>query len=99
MTPWTVAHQPSLLMGFSRQDYWSGLPVPPSGDLLDPGMELSFSTSPALQADSLRLEPKPQMKIINVAETWVLSGEALNREPNHVQSTESESICVVFQFS
>ena len=62
-------------------------------------MELSFSTSPALQADSLWLEPKPQMKIIDIAETWVLSGEALNREPNHVGSTESESICVVFQFS
>ena len=84
MTPWTAARQPSLLMGFSRQDYWSGLPVPPLGDLLDPGMELSFSTSPALQADSLLREPKSQVKTVDVAETWVLSGEALNREPNHV---------------
>ena len=38
-TPWTVAHQASLSMGFSRQDYWSGLPFPPSGDLPGPGIE------------------------------------------------------------
>ena len=45
VTPWTVAHQAPLSMGFSRQEYWSGLPFPSSGDLLDPGME---PTSPAL---------------------------------------------------
>ena len=38
-TPWTVAHQAPLSSGFSRQEYWSGLPCPPPGDLLDPGME------------------------------------------------------------
>ena len=37
-TPWTIALQ-SLSMGFSRQEYWSGLPCPPPGDLLDPGTE------------------------------------------------------------
>ena len=52
--PWTVTCQPSLSMGFSRQDYWSGLPCPPPGDLPDPGIE---STSPASQADSLPTEP------------------------------------------
>ena len=36
-TPWTVAHQASLPMGFSRQEYWSGLPFPSPGDLPDPG--------------------------------------------------------------
>ena len=41
-------------MGFSRQEYWSGLPFPPPGDLPDPGIE---PTSPALQADSLPSEP------------------------------------------
>ena len=45
-TPWTVAHQASLPMGFSRQEYWSGLPLPSPEDLLDPGME---PTSPVLQ--------------------------------------------------
>ena len=37
--PWTVGHQAPLSMGFSRQEYWSGLPFPSPGDLLDPGME------------------------------------------------------------
>ena len=44
-TPWTVARQAPLSMGFSRQEYWSGLPRPPPGDLSDPGIELA---SPAL---------------------------------------------------
>ena len=37
-TPWTVACQPPLSMGFSRQEYWSELPCPPPGDLPDPGI-------------------------------------------------------------
>ena len=39
MTPWTVAHQAPLSMGFSSQEYWSGLPCPPQEDLSDPGIE------------------------------------------------------------
>ena len=54
-TPWTVAHQAPLSMGFSRQEYWSGLPCPPPGDLPDPGIEPVSSITPALQADSLLL--------------------------------------------
>ena len=53
-TPWTVAHQASLSMGFSRQEYWSGLPFPSPGNLPDPGVEPG---SPTLQADSLPSEP------------------------------------------
>ena len=41
-TLWTVASQAPLSMGFSRQEYWSGLPCPPSGDLTDPGIEPAF---------------------------------------------------------
>ena len=48
-TPWTVAHQAPLPMGFPRQEYWSGLPFPSPGDLPDPGIK---PVSPALQADS-----------------------------------------------
>ena len=48
-TPWTVARQAPLPMGFSRQEYWSGKPFPPPGDLVDSGMDPG---SPALQADS-----------------------------------------------
>ena len=39
VTPWTIAHQAPLPMGFSRQEYWSGLPGPPPGDLPDPGIK------------------------------------------------------------
>ena len=48
VTPWTVALQAPLTMGFSRQEYWSGLPCPPLGDLLDPGIEPTSVTTPAL---------------------------------------------------
>ena len=52
-TPWTVACQAPLSMGFSRQAYWSGFPFPSPGDLPDLGIEPG---SPALQADSLPTE-------------------------------------------
>ena len=55
MTLWTVAHQAPLSMGVSRQEYWSGLPFPPPGDLPDPGIEPASPTLPALQADILPL--------------------------------------------
>ena len=48
VTPWTVAHQAPLSMGFSRQEYWSGLPCPSPGDLPDPGIEHGSLMSPAL---------------------------------------------------
>ena len=62
-TPWTVAHQAPLSMGFSRQQYWSGLPFHPPGDLPDPGFK---PESPALQAASLPATPsgKPQKKMV-----------------------------------
>ena len=53
VTPWTVAFQTPLSMGFSRQEYWSGLPFPSPGDLPNPGIE---PRSPALQAVSLPTE-------------------------------------------
>ena len=49
-TLWTVAHQAPLSMGFSRQEYWGGLPFPSPGDLPDPGIE---PRSPTLEADAL----------------------------------------------
>ena len=53
-TPWIVAYQVPLSMGFSRQEYWNGLPFPPPGDLPDPGID---PATPAWQEDSLLLEP------------------------------------------
>ena len=60
VTPGTVAHQAPLSMGLSRQEYWSGLPFPPPGDLPNPGIK---PKSPALQADALPSESpgKPQI--------------------------------------
>ena len=64
VTPWTVAYQASLSMGFSRQEYWSGLPFPSPGDLSDPGIE---PRSPTLGAKALTSEPpgKPKKDIKN----------------------------------
>ena len=53
-TPWTVAYQAPPSMGFSRQEYWSGLPFPSPGDRPDPGIKPG---SPAFQADALTSEP------------------------------------------
>ena len=55
VTPWTVAHQAPLFMGFSRQKYWRSLLFPSPGDLPDPGIEPASPTSSASQADSLLL--------------------------------------------
>ena len=53
-TPWTIAHQASLSMGFPRQEYWSGLPFPSPGELPHPGIK---PRSPALQVVSLLTKP------------------------------------------
>ena len=54
VTPWTIAHQAPRSMGFSRQEYWSGLPFPSPGDLPHQGIE---PRSPTLQADALTSAP------------------------------------------
>ena len=59
-TPWTVACQIPLPMGFSRQVYWNGVPCPPPGDLPDPGIEHTSLTSPALAGG-----------FFNTGTTWV----------------------------
>ena len=75
-TPWTVAHQVPLSMGFFRQGYWSGLLFPPPGDLPDPGIEPG---SPTVPADILTSEPPG--KVVGKEEgarkdggIWKLSG-------------------------
>ena len=60
-TPWTVAHPAPLSMGFSRQEYWSGLPYPSPGDLPNPGIEPSSPMSPALHFTTEPLG-KPKLK-------------------------------------
>ena len=82
-TPWTVVHQAPLFMGFSRQEYWSGLPFPFPGDLPDPGIKPG---SLSLQADSLLSEPsgKPQGTRIgkqkSLISSWVCIGCILGHQ-------------------
>ena len=64
VTPWTAARQAPLSMGFSRQEYWSGLPFPSPGDLPDPGIK---PRSPALEADALTSEPPGKSRNIGRA--------------------------------
>ena len=59
-TPWIVTHQVPLSMKFSKQEYWSGLPCRPLGDLPNPGME---PRSPTLQVDYLPAEPQGKPKV------------------------------------
>ena len=66
-TSWTVAHQDPWSMGFSRHEYWSGLPFPSPGDLPDPGIETG---SPALQADYLPSEPPGKPSNIYLLLSW-----------------------------
>ena len=94
-TPWTVARQVPLSMGFSRQAYWSGLPFPSPGDLPNPGIEPG---SPALQADALSSEPpgKPLL-----GEETIFDGNTRNRSWTSVmlliyQEFFKDSVLVLF---
>jgi len=66
-------------MGFSRQEYWSELPCPPPGDLPNPGIKLR---SPALQADSLPVEPPGKPKNTGVGSLSVFQGNFSTQELN-----------------
>ena len=79
VTPWTVAHQAPLSMGFSRQEYWSGLPFPFPGDLPDPGIK---PRSPALQADSLQEIKKSIRRKEFIKKVWHFRGYSLRSNIN-----------------
>ena len=78
VTPWTVAHQAPLSMGFSRQEYWSRLPYPPPGDFPAPGIEPG---SPALQADSFPLSHCRSVRTAFIVDPDSMT-RALTREEN-----------------
>ena len=80
MFPWTVACPAPLSMGFSRQEYWSGLPFPLMGYLADPGIE---PISPALLADSLPAEPLGQLCTLRTTDKT--KANERGREINHVR--------------
>ena len=74
VTLWTVAHQASLSLGFSRQEYWSGLPCPTPWDLPNPGIEPMSFTSPVLAGGSLPLVPLLGWCKYNFGfELWILN--------------------------
>ena len=76
-TLWTVACQAPLSIGFSRQEYWSGLQCPSSGDLPNPGIEF---WSPVLLVDSLPSEPPGKSKNTGVGRLSLFQGNFLTQE-------------------
>ena len=90
VTPWTVVHQAPLSMGFSRQEYWSGLPFPSPGDLPNRGIEPRSLT---LQADALTSEPpgKPYF-------TWHQPTRLANSLPVSAQVSPSQRVlpCLLY---
>ena len=78
-TPWAIAHQAPVSMGFSRQEYWSGLPCPPPGNLPNPGIEPRF---PTLQADSVPSESPRKPKNTGVGILYLLQGIFPKQESN-----------------
>ena len=64
---WTVAHQAPLSMEFSRQESWSGLTLPPLGDLADTGIE---TMSPALQVNSLTADPPAKPIVLRISVSY-----------------------------
>ena len=78
-TPWTVAHQASLSMGFSSQEYWNGLPFSSPGDLPSPGIKLTSPVSPALAGRFFTTEPLGKRTILSTlmkkwsSNVWVVA--------------------------
>ena len=77
--PWTVPRQAPLSIGFSRQEYWSGLPCPPPRGIPNPGIE---PRSPTLQAESLLSEPPGKPENTTVGSLSLLHGIFLTQESN-----------------
>ena len=103
MTLWTVVHQAPLSMKFSRQEYWSGLPCPPPGDLSDPGIEPVSLMSPAL-ASGTSLSSKKFLLDNTVPREGLaingnhILGSALKRKMSHLVLIQSllRGVCVRF---
>ena len=109
VTPWTVAYQASLSMGFSRKEYWSGLPFPSPGDLSNPGIE---PRSPALEAAALPSELQfyrfhlilcsrnPEMKLQYLCPEWNKPPDMQDQVLCHqVQVINSEHVFFPDQFN
>ena len=71
VTLWTVACQAPLSMGFPRQEYWSGLPFPPPGDLPNPGIESASLTSPELAGGFFTISTTWEAQLLEFTQTHV----------------------------
>ena len=100
-TPWTVAHQAPLSIGFSRQEYWSGLPFPSPGDLPNPGIE---PRSPALQADTLTSETPGKSLVMALLNHKKEENTAVHNNMDgpgghmlsEISQTEKKKYCMMF---
>ena len=105
VTPWTIACQTSLSMGFSRQEYGSGLPRPPLGDLPDPGIEPTSPVSPTLQGRFFTTQPPGEpiyiyMKL-NAKKRWKnvtrwyrnVFGEFCKVTPRKIYGERQQNLC------
>ena len=81
-TPWTVAHQAPLSMGFSRQECWSGLPFPPPDDRPNPRIKPGSLTSPALAGGLFTTRATWEAQIINMAQQIGQFDELTHAEQN-----------------
>ena len=92
MTPWTVAHQAPPSMGFSRQEYWSGLPFPSPGHLPNPGIEPG---SLALWADALTSELPGKPKGVAIRND---GGKCLDASIDSRDSSGQIGLCLAILF-
>ena len=97
-TPWTVVCQDPPSMGFPRQEYWSGLPCPPPGDLPDPGIELTSLMSPAV-ADGFFTIAAAAAKLLQSSPTLcdpIDSGQPVSPVHGILQARILESVAISF---
>ena len=90
-TPWTIAHQASLSVGISLQEYWSGLPFPSLGDLPNPGIKPG---SPTLQADALPSELPGKLYGVRKCSNFILLHVAVQFSQHHLLKRLSLPHCI-----
>ena len=90
--PISVSCQAPLSMGFSRQEYWNGLPCPPPGDLPDSGIEATFPAAPALQLDSLPLSHQGSPVNRCIVKDSPVAQRVMNPAVQETQKTQVQSL-------
>ena len=86
--PWTVAYHAPPSMGFSKQEYWSGLPFPSPEDLPKPGIEPGSLAAPALLADSFPNEPPGKLNAYTYSEV-----NSIINWGNEYPKTKEKKVC------